>query len=121
MKNIFTKKTFRFLIIAFLITLPLLVPFVSDAATVELKNPLGDIKSPPQLFNNIINVVLGMVGILSVVMITYGGVTYLTSGGSEEKIRDAKAIITYSVIGLILVLCSWMIVNLVIKGLGAGA
>jgi hypothetical protein len=43
-------------------------------------------------------------------MVVWGGFTWLTSGGSEEKVESAKKIISAAIIGLIVVLLSWAIV-----------
>ena len=56
---------------------------------------------------------VGIAGILAVVMITFGGVLWLFSGGSAEKIGKAKEIIFGAVIGLGLALGSYMLLNII--------
>ena len=63
---------------------------------------------------NIINVVLGIVGIISVFMIIIGGISYTTSSGDTGKVKKAKDTILYSVIGLVVALLSFAIVDLVL-------
>ncbi len=65
----------------------------------------------------IINFFLGFLGILAVIMVIYGGVTYVTAAGSDESIGNAKKIILYSLVGIIVILLSFAIVNTI---LGAG-
>ena len=60
---------------------------------------------------------LGFLGILAVIMIIYGGVQLTGSAGNEDAMGNAKKIITYAVVGLIIVLLSFVIVQAV---LGAG-
>ena len=66
----------------------------------------------------IVNFFLTFLGLIAVVMIIYGGFLYVTAGGNNEKIESAKKIIMYAVVGIIVILLSFAIVNTV---LGAGA
>ncbi|MDD5290510.1 MAG: pilin [Patescibacteria group bacterium] len=59
----------------------------------------------------IYNYAIGIVGILAAVVLMFGGVIWLTAGGSPEKVNEAKAWIGASLSGLVLVLCSYMILN----------
>jgi len=54
---------------------------------------------------------VGIAGILAVLMIAYGGVVWLFSGGASEKISHAKELIAGAVIGLLLALGSYLILN----------
>jgi len=58
-----------------------------------------------------INFILGFVGLIAVLMIIYGGFRLLTSGGDEEGSKDAKNIILYAIIGIIIILFSFAIIN----------
>jgi len=59
---------------------------------------------------NVIEWVLGILALVAVVMIIFGGFTWLTAAGSEEKIEKAKKVIGSAVVGLIIVLLAWAIV-----------
>ena len=61
--------------------------------------------------NYIFNAALGIGGILAFVMIVVGGVKLMVSGGNPSKISDAKDQITSAIIGLLLLLGSWLILN----------
>lgn len=63
----------------------------------------------------IINYFLGFLGLLAVIMIIYGGVTYVSSGGKDETVGNAKKIIMYSIVGIIIILLSFVIVNTVLS------
>ena len=69
------------------------------------------------LILTIVNYFLGFLGLLAVVMVIYGGVTYVSSAGNEEAVGKAKKIIMYSLIGIIIILLSFVVVRAV---LGAG-
>lgn len=62
--------------------------------------------------------ILGIVGSLTLLMLVYGGFVFLTSAGSNEKVGEAKKIITAAVIGLIIVFSSAMIIRFVSTSLG---
>lgn len=64
---------------------------------------------------NIINWVLGLLGIVAVIMILYGGFIWLTAGGNDEKVENAKKILGSAVIGLVIVILAWAIVNFVVN------
>lgn len=64
--------------------------------------------------------VLGIVGSLTLIMFIYGGFTFLISGGSSDKVGEAKKIITAAVVGLIIVFSSYLIIAFVIGSLGLG-
>lgn len=66
---------------------------------------------------NIIRVFLGLLGIVSVGLILYGGFVWMTAGGDESKVAQAKKILTNSVIGLVIVLASFSIATFVINSL----
>lgn len=69
----------------------------------------------------IVNFFLGFLGLIAVIMIIYGGITYVTSAGNEEKAGEAKKIIMYAIVGIIIVLISFALVNTVIGGVATGA
>ncbi|MFH1170965.1 MAG: pilin [bacterium] len=63
---------------------------------------------------NVINWVLGLLGIIAVIMILVGGFQWMTAAGNEEKVEKAKKIISAAIVGLIIILLAWAIVNFVI-------
>ncbi|MDO4219770.1 MAG: hypothetical protein Q4D22_00865 [Candidatus Saccharibacteria bacterium] len=64
-----------------------------------------------------LNVVFGIIGVVGVVMIVLGGVSYITSQGDPGKIQKGKNTILYGVIGIVVALLAFAIVNFVIKAL----
>jgi len=59
---------------------------------------------------NIIKWALGLLGLIAVIVMLYGGFVWLTSRGDEKKIDKAKRILLNGVIGLVIILVSWAIV-----------
>lgn len=88
-----------------------------DSGTVSLDNPIS-YDTPQELIGGIISYVMGLVGILAVAALIYGGILYLTSAGSEERVKQAKNVITYAIIGLVIAILSYVIVNAVISAIG---
>jgi len=67
---------------------------------------------------NVSKWILGIVGSLTLLMFIYGGLTFLISAGSSDKIQKAKDILVAAVIGLIIVFASWLIIRFVMQSLG---
>ena len=70
-------------------------------------------KKPGPIIKNIVNVLLYVLGALSVIMIIMGGIRYTTSNGDASRIKAAKDTIMYAVIGLVVALLSSAIISLV--------
>ena len=68
----------------------------------------------------IINVIIGVIGVVAVVMIVLGGVTFTLSQGDPQKTKRAKDTILYGVVGLIVALLAFAIVNFVLSGIFGG-
>lgn len=74
----------------------------------------GDSRGLMEVLQVIINVVLGVIAFIAVVMIIMGGIQYTTSSGDTAKVTKAKNTILYGVIGLVIALLAFAIVNFVI-------
>ena len=74
--------------------------------------------SVQQLIGSIIQTVLGLVGALALIMFIYGGFTWLTSGGSADKITKGRNILMWATIGLAVIFASYSLVDLVLRALG---
>ena len=59
----------------------------------------------------ILNSIIGIAGLIAVIFIVIGGVTYMTSTGDAGKIKKAKDTILYAVIGLVVCALAFIIVN----------
>ncbi|MFH1286271.1 MAG: pilin [Candidatus Magasanikbacteria bacterium] len=66
---------------------------------------------------NIIRIMLGFLGLISVVIIVYAGFRWMTSGGNEEKIKAAQKTLIAAVIGLAIIMSAYSITILVIRSL----
>lgn len=77
---------------------------------------LGE-RDPRDIAASIINIALGFLGILAVVIILIGGFKWMTAAGNEDKVGEAKKIITAGVIGLVIILAAWGIASFVLNQL----
>lgn len=72
----------------------------------------------PTTIKEVISTIFVILGILAVIMIIIGGIRYTTSNGDPGQIKNAKNTIMYAVIGLILAILSYAIVNFVLSVFG---
>ncbi len=66
---------------------------------------------------NIFRGILGVVGVVFLILIIYGGMTWMTSGGNEQRIATAKKILTTATIGLIVVMTGYAVTYFIIQSL----
>ena len=70
--------------------------------------------------NTIINVVIGVIGFVAVTFIIFGGFQYTTSAGDPGKVKKAKDTILYGIIGLVVAMLAYAIVNFVLSNVFKG-
>jgi hypothetical protein len=87
---------------------------------VALPNPLGTTQIPT-IIGRVIRGVRNVVGSLALLMIIYGGFTWLTSGGNPDKVKKGKEIMVWAVFGLMVMLGSYIIVNYILTAITSGA
>jgi len=74
-------------------------------------------KDPRAIAASVINVILGFLGIIAVVIILVGGFKWMTAQGNDDKVGEAKQLLTAGVIGLVIVLAAFGIAKFVIGAL----
>ncbi len=87
--------------------------------------PVGNDESGDTLVTSItgiLNAVIGILGLVCVVVMIIGGVNYMTSSGDATKVKKAKDTILYGLIGLVVCVLAFALVNFVIVNvIGQGA
>ena len=78
-------------------------------------DPDEDNKGLIDSVNNIINAIIATLGIVAVAVIVLGGVNYTTSAGDPGKTKKAKDTILYGIIGLVVAILAFAIVNYVLS------
>ena len=81
----------------------------ADAAVCKAK---GDTVGP--LIQTVINILLYILGAVAVVMIVIGGIKYTVSGGDSSAVTSAKNTILYAIVGIIVAVLAFAIVNFVL-------
>jgi TRAP-type C4-dicarboxylate transport system permease small subunit len=66
------------------------------------------------LIKLVINIISVVVGVVAVIMIVFGGLKYITSGGESSNVSSAKNTILYAIIGLVVVALAQFIVRFVL-------
>jgi hypothetical protein len=72
-----------------------------------------------QSIKNVVNILLYILGAIAVIMIIIGGIRYATANGESGNIKSAKDTILYAVIGLIVAIMAYAIVNFVVGAFAA--
>ena len=73
------------------------------------------------LVKSVVNILLWVIGILSIIMIIFSGIRYATSAGDASKTKAAQNTLIYSVVGLIVAIMAWAIVDLVVNKFASGS
>jgi hypothetical protein len=99
-----------------------ILPFAAKAASLNLGlNNVGSAGLGSQdirtTIGAIINVALSFIGVIVLCIILYGGFLWMTAGGNEEKVGEAKKWIYGGIIGLVIILSSYAIAQFVINSL----
>lgn len=91
----------------------ILTQFALDTKVDELQYDTGDTFSSS--FQGILNAIIGVLALVAVVVMIIGGVSYMTSSGDAGKVKKAKDTILYGLIGLVVCVLAFAIVNFVIS------
>lgn len=75
-------------------------------------------RSLEETIGGIINVGLSLLGIVAVVIILMGGAKWMTAGGNEDKVGEARQLIVSGIIGLAIIMSAWAIARFVLTRLG---
>lgn len=88
----------------------------SSASTLAECNIENDNSLIPTILN-IIQVTIGVLALVAVIVIIFAGVQYTTSAGDAGKVKKAKDSILYGIIGLVIAILAFAIVNFVLSSL----
>jgi len=73
--------------------------------------PSNLVNGDSSIIKRAINIMLFAVGVLSVVMLIFGGFRYVISGGKKESVTNAKNTILYAIVGLLVAVFACAIIN----------
>lgn len=97
------------------------VDCIQNGADNTTKNTTGNTSDLKTLIKTVVNILLFVLGAIAVIMIIIGGVRYTTSNGDSGAIKSAKDTILYAVIGLVVAILAYAIVNFVLSAFKSGS
>lgn len=103
-----------------MLALPLAVTTpVQASAADQIKTGVEDVNDGNDMtlqegIKTIVNMMLFILGAIAVIMIIIGGIRYATSNGDQAGVKAGKDIVLYAVIGLIVAILAYAIVNFVL-------
>lgn len=92
----------------------IILKFATGTPVDPVGNGSTDLKAD---ITSIINYVIAVLGLVCVIVLIIGGVNYMTSSGDAGKVKKAKDTILYAIIGLIICVLAFAIVNFVISNI----
>jgi hypothetical protein len=72
---------------------------------------------PRIIIGNVIRIILGLLGVVAIGLIIYGGFLWMTASGNEEQIEKAKKVLISALIGLVIILSAFAIATFIINSL----
>lgn len=91
------------------------------AGSAKSDDQSADLFGETGIFRTITNVLLFLIGAISVIMLIIGGIRYTISGGDSTAVTSAKNTILYAIIGIIVALLAYAVVNFVLGSFSADA
>lgn len=71
---------------------------------------------------NIIKFILGLIGVVALIFMIYGGVTWMTSSGNAEQVKKGKGALIWATLGLVVCFLAYSVITFVItKTMGFGS
>src|SRR3989344_6806909 len=79
----------------------------------EAVGDVATIKGAEAIFENVISIALAFAGITLFVMFLIGGFRYMTAGGDAKAVEAAKGTLTHAVLGLVVLILAWIIIQFI--------
>ena len=90
--------------------------------TISLTNP-NSVAAPTNA-NNVVRFVLNLLIVIGLIMalgfLLYGAIRWIMSGGDKAAVESARNTIVAAVVGLVIIILTWVIFNLVLRLFGLG-
>ncbi len=74
---------------------------------------IATLRCIPVVIKNLVNWALIFAGVVALFLIVYAGFKFVTSQGDSTQVDSAKKTLTYAIVGLLLILLSFAILNLI--------
>ncbi len=97
-------------------------PVLADSPRDQLNVVAGQVgiattNSLGYTFGLVFQKILGVMGLILLVLFVIGGITWMTSEGNAEKLKKARGLLIHAIIGLIIILVSYALINFVTEKL----
>ncbi|MFH1427887.1 MAG: MMCAP2_0565 family pilin-like conjugal transfer protein [Patescibacteria group bacterium] len=114
-------KIIKQLLILFILVFLLVLPYFVFAVEPTMENQLKELGKEggydvganeytiSEIVGTVVKAFLSLLGIIFIALMLYGGYTWMTASGDEEKVKKSKDIIRMAIIGLIIIIGSWVI------------
>lgn len=112
----FRMRAYIFAIAIMILVLPVVVT-AQAGGLVPCSGPDCTTESAVKLVNNVIGWLISALGVIAVIVMVYAGFKMVMSAGDEGAWTKAKELFTNVIIGIILILAAWLIVDTILKGL----
>lgn len=107
----------------FVVLLVFIFVFLPDAASAQLVQCSGidcNFCSFTQMVDTIIDWLVGILVLIAVILLAVAGIKMVTSVGNPSAVSEAKTMLTNVIIGFVIVLASWTVVDTMLKALSGG-
>lgn len=91
------------------------------ASSAKGKDQQTELFGDTGVFKTITNVLLFLIGAISVIMLIIGGIRYVVSGGDSSAVQSAKNTILYAIVGVVVAILAYAVVNFVTSSFSASA
>lgn len=119
-----TKTKMKRGVIALATTINAVLSFTPTHAQIDPNAVRPDSVSPTttvdSTIKNVINILLFVVGAAAVIMLIIGAIRYVVSAGDQQAVAGAKNTIIYAIVGIVVAVMAFAIVNFVIGADGLG-
>ncbi|MFA5954201.1 MAG: pilin [Patescibacteria group bacterium] len=75
-------------------------------------------QTPQEIIARVIGIALGLIGIVFVILMIYGGYLWMTARGNEEQVNKARDLIIQSIIGAVIVFLAYFVTAFVVQRVG---
>jgi len=80
--------------------------------------PVQGVNADTPHLQTIVNVILSIMGAVAVLIIVVAGFRFMTSQGNPSEVTTARNAILYALVGLVVIIAAFAIVNFVVLGVG---
>lgn len=110
------NKTIISLFFSLILCFVMVFPVLAQEEKVVLESPIN-ITSVPNLVTRVLEVVLGLTGVIALVMFIYGGILWMTSAGRPEQVKKGKETLLWAAVGLAFIFFSYSLLQFLLETL----